>query len=297
MTDEGGTVLYEKCGGVARLTLNRPRRLNAYNVAMRDELYSLLEAVRDDPEVRAVALGGAGERAFCAGADLSEFGTAPSQVVARAVRWERDVWGLFLDIDKPIVAALHGYVIGSGVEMACLCDLRVASEDATFAMPETALGMAPAAGGSQTLPRVVGRGPALEMLLAGRRLSAAEAYRAGLAHRVVSRGRAGGGGDGAGGAAGGSGAGGGVGGEAGDTARDGWAAGAGAGVGGAAGGGGDGGAVGGIIHEGHEGREGGGGWGGHWIPRQARNGREGARNGRGVGARGKGKAGRVWRGH
>ncbi len=187
MSAEGDTVLYEKCGGVARLTLNRPRRLNAYNVAMRDELYSLLEAVRDDPEVRAVVLSGAGERAFCAGADLSEFGTAPSQAVARAVRWERDVWGLFLDIDKPIVAALHGYVIGSGVEMACLCDLRVASEDATFAMPETALGMAPAAGGSQTLPRVVGRGAALEMLLAGRRLSAAEAYRAGLAHRVVSR--------------------------------------------------------------------------------------------------------------
>ena len=187
MTTEPDTVLYDKSGPVARLTLNRPRRLNAYNVAMRDELFVLLEAVRDDPDVRAVALSGAGERAFCAGADLSEFGSAPSQVVARAVRWERDVWGLFLAIDKPIVAALHGYVIGSGVEMACLCDLRVASEDATFAMPETALGMAPAAGGSQTLPRVVGRGPALEMLLAGRRLTAAEAYRVGLVHRVVPR--------------------------------------------------------------------------------------------------------------
>ena len=73
-----------------------------------------LEAVRDDPDVRAAVLSGAGERGFCAGADLSEFGTAPSQVIAREVRWERDVWGLFLSIDKPIVAALHGYVIGSG---------------------------------------------------------------------------------------------------------------------------------------------------------------------------------------
>ena len=188
MTTEQDTVLYTKAGAVAHLTLNRPRRLNAFSVAMRDDLFVLLEAVRDDPDVRAVVLSGAGERAFCAGADLSEFGTAPSQVVARAVRWERDVWGLFLAIDKPIVAALHGYVIGSGVEMACLCDLRVASDDATFAMPEVALGMAPAAGGSQTLPRVVGRGPALEMLLTGRRLTADEAHRAGLVHRVVPRG-------------------------------------------------------------------------------------------------------------
>ena len=187
MTTEQDTVLYSKAGAVAHLTLNRPRRLNAFSVAMRDELYTLLEAVRDDPDVRAVVLSGAGERAFCAGADLSEFGTAPSQVVARAVRWERDLWGLFLAIDKPIVAALHGYVIGSGVEMACLCDLRVASDDATFAMPEAALGMAPAAGGSQTLPRVAGLGPALEMLLAGRRLTAVEAHRAGLVHRVVAR--------------------------------------------------------------------------------------------------------------
>ncbi len=187
MTTEQDTVLYTKAGAVAHLTLNRPRRLNAFSVAMRDDLFVLLEAVRDDPDVRAVVLSGAGERAFCAGADLSEFGTAPSQVVARAVRWERDVWGLFLAIDKPIVAALHGYVIGSGVEMACLCDLRVASDDATFAMPEVALGMAPAAGGSQTLPRVVGRGPALEMLLTGRRLTADEAHRAGLVNRVVPR--------------------------------------------------------------------------------------------------------------
>ena len=187
MTTQQPTVLYHKRGAVAHLTLNRPHRINAYDTAMRDELFMTLEAVRDDPDVRAAVLSGAGERGFCAGADLSEFGTAPSQVIAREVRWERDVWGLFLSIHKPIVAALHGYVIGSGVEMACLCDLRIASEDAVFSMPEAALGMAPAAGGSQTLPRIAGQAQALRLLLTAERLSAQDALRMGLVHRVTSR--------------------------------------------------------------------------------------------------------------
>ncbi|MEK7778145.1 MAG: enoyl-CoA hydratase/isomerase family protein, partial [Chloroflexota bacterium] len=128
-----------------------------------------------------------GERAFCTGADLTEFGTAPSRVIARQVRWERDVWGLFLSIDKPIIAALHGYVVGSGVEMALLCDLRIASEDAVFGMPEATLGMIPAAGGTQTLPRMLGAPRALDMLLSNGRLDAARALEVGLVHRVVSR--------------------------------------------------------------------------------------------------------------
>ena len=89
-------MLYDKSGAVAHITLNRPRVMNAYNVRMRDELFLTLEAVRDDPDVRVAVISGAGERAFCAGADLTEFGTAPSQVIARQVRWERDIWGLFL---------------------------------------------------------------------------------------------------------------------------------------------------------------------------------------------------------
>ena len=137
--------------------MNRPRVMNAYNVLMRDELFVTLEAVRDDPDVRVAVISGAGERAFCAGADLTEFGTAPSQAVARQVRWERDIWGLFLALGKPLVAAMRGYVIGSGVEIACLCDIRIAADDAQFAMPEVALGMIPAAGGTQTLRRVDGR--------------------------------------------------------------------------------------------------------------------------------------------
>ena len=179
--------LEKRGGGVGLLTLNRPEVINAFDTRMRDDLFAALEAVRDDPEVRAALIRGAGERGFCAGADLTEFGSAPSQAVARQVRWERDLWGLFLSVPKPIVAALHGYVIGSGVEIACLCDLRIASEDAVFRMPETALGMIPAAGGSQTLPRAVGLGAAMKALLVNETISAERALSLGLVHRVVAR--------------------------------------------------------------------------------------------------------------
>ena len=181
------TVLYFKQGPVAHVVLNRPEVVNAYNMQMRDDLFQALEAVRDDPDVRVCVVRGAGDRGFCAGADLTEFGTAPSQVVARQVRWERDVWGLLLGIAKPLVAALHGHVIGSGVEIACACDVRIASDHAVFRMPEVALGMIPAAGGTQTLPRIMGAGSALEMLLTNRQLAATEALRLGLVHKVVAR--------------------------------------------------------------------------------------------------------------
>ena len=188
MTSEDSTVLYSKHDAVALIVLNRPEVINAFNIQMRDDLYSTLEAAADDPDVRVIVVSGSGDRGFCAGADLTEFGTAPSQVVARDVRWERDLWGLFLSVRKPLLAALHGHVIGSGVEIACLCDIRIAADDTVFRMPETALGMVPAAGGTQTLPRVVGRGRALEMLLAGSPVEASRALEIGLVHRVVTRG-------------------------------------------------------------------------------------------------------------
>lgn len=181
------TIIYEKQGSKAVITLNRPKVLNAYNIRMRDELYETLQAVRDDPEIRVVILKGAGEKAFCAGADLSEFLTAPSPVVARQVRFERDVWGLFLSVRQPIIAALHGYVLGSGIEMALCCDIRIAAEDAQFGVPEMGLGIIPAAGGSQTLPRVVGRARAMDMLLTGRWVKADEALKMRLVNRVVPR--------------------------------------------------------------------------------------------------------------
>jgi enoyl-CoA hydratase/carnithine racemase len=181
------TLLYEKRDHVALITLHRPEALNAFNIQMRDDLYEVLSAVRDDSEVRVVILKGAGEKAFCAGADLSEFLSAPSPVAARQVRFTRDVWGLFLSIPQPLIAALHGYVLGSGIEMALCCDIRIASEDARFGLPEVALGIIPAAGGTQTLPRAVGRSRALEMLLTNRWLKAEEAYQAGLVNRVTPR--------------------------------------------------------------------------------------------------------------
>jgi len=181
------TIIYEKKGGIAYITLNRPQALNAYNIKMRDELYEVLGAIKDDPEVEVVILKGAGEKAFCAGADLTEFLTAPEPVFARKARFDRDIWGLFLSIEQPIIAALHGYVLGSGIEMALCCDIRLASEDARFGLPETGLGIIPAAGGSQTLPRTIGPAAALEMLMTGRWLTASEALKIKLVNRVVSR--------------------------------------------------------------------------------------------------------------
>ncbi len=181
------TVLYEKGGSVAHVVLNRPVALNAFNIQMRDDLWEVLAAVEADPEVRAVLLSGAGERAFCAGADLHEFGTALSQDAARRARLARDVFGRLARLPKPAVAALHGHVIGSGMELALLCDIRIASDDATFQMPETSLGLIPAAGGTQTLPWVAGRGRALDLMLTGRKLDARGALEAGLVHRLTTR--------------------------------------------------------------------------------------------------------------
>ncbi len=181
------TIIYEKRNSLAYVTLNRPHALNAYNLKMRDELYQVLAAIKDDAEVRVAIFRGAGERAFCAGADLTEFLTAPSPLIARQARWERDVWGLFLGITKPLIAALHGYVLGSGIEIALCCDIRLASEDAQFGLPEPGLGIIPAAGGSQTLPRLVGGAKALEIMLSGRWLKADEAHRLKLVNRLVPR--------------------------------------------------------------------------------------------------------------
>ncbi len=183
------TLIYEKIDHIAHVTINRPHALNVYNIQMRDDLYEVLNAIKDDSEVRVAIFKGAGEKAFCAGADLSEFLTAPSPTVARQVRFGRDVWGLFLSIPQPLIAAVHGYVLGSGIEIALSCDIRIASEDARFGLPEVGLGIIPAAGGTQTLPRAIGRAKALEMLLTNCWLSAEDAYHFGLVNRVVPRGK------------------------------------------------------------------------------------------------------------
>ena len=177
------TLLFQKDGAVAHISLNRPQVVNAYNIQMRDDFSEALSAVQLDQEARALLITGEG-RGFCAGADLTEFGSAPSQVIARQVRWERDIWGQLVNLDKPVVAAVHGYCIGSGLEIALLCDLRIAAAGTVFALPEVQLGMIPAAGGTQTLPRSAGRSQALDLLLTGRRIQAEEALTMGLVTRL-----------------------------------------------------------------------------------------------------------------
>ena len=181
------TLMYEKQDAIALVTINRPEALNVYNIQMRDDLYEVLGALKDDDEVRVAIFNGAGEKAFCAGADLSEFLTAPAPTEARKARFERDVWGLFLSIQQPIIAAVHGYALGSGIEIALCCDIRIASDDAQFGLPEVGLGIIPAAGGTQTVPRTIGRARALEMLLSNRWIGAEEAYEIGLVNKVVPR--------------------------------------------------------------------------------------------------------------
>jgi enoyl-CoA hydratase/carnithine racemase len=181
------TVIYEKNDSIAWVTLNRPQALNAFNVRMRDDLYEVLTAIKVDDEVRVVVFKGAGDKAFCAGADLKEFLTAPSAVKARRIRAVRDLWRLFLSLPQPLIAALHGYVLGSGIEIALFCDIRIASPDVIFGFPEVGLGILPAAGGTQTLPRAIGLSGALDMLLTGRRFGGEEALNRGLVNQLIPR--------------------------------------------------------------------------------------------------------------
>jgi enoyl-CoA hydratase len=180
-------IIYEKRDGIAYITLNRPKAMNAVNIKMRDELYEVLPAIDDDPEVLVCILQGAGERGFSAGADITEFGTVPSQTIGRQIRWERDLWGQFLSVSKPLIVAIHGFALGAGVEMSMCCDIRIASEDARFGLPEVGIGMVPTAGGSQTLPRLVPLGMAGALVMTGEIVGAAEAFRIGLVHSVVPR--------------------------------------------------------------------------------------------------------------
>ena len=181
-------VLYGKGpGGLAWVTLNRPQVLNAINLEMRDALWEAMHAAQADPEVRVVIFKGAGDRAFSAGADISEFGTAPSYVEARRARRERDLWWYMMRMDKVLIAAIHGYALGAGIELPMCCDIRIASDDARMGLPEVGLGYIPSAGGTQTLPRHVPQGVAMQMILTGDPIDAQTALRYGLVQRVVPR--------------------------------------------------------------------------------------------------------------
>ncbi len=187
MTDGFETVVLEKQDGVAWVTLDRPSVHNAMNLAMRDELWSVIEAVDLDPDIQVAVFRGAGQSAFSSGADLKEFGTAPSFIDARRARQERDLWGRLASLSKPLIAAVQGYALGAGCELALFCDFRIASEDAQFGLPEVTLGYVPSAGGTQMLPRLLGPGRALDMIFSGEAVSAQRALDYGLVHQVVPR--------------------------------------------------------------------------------------------------------------
>lgn len=180
----GGVELDFGDDGVAIVTLARPEKLNVIDVATRDELIGAFEAVRDAPDARALLLRAEGQH-FSAGADLSEFGNTASVFEARRVRWDRDPWMRLWYLAQPTVVALHGYALGAGMEMALLCDIRLAAAGTRLGLPETSLGMLPAAAGTQSLGRLLGGPAATAHVMLGETIDAHDAARRGIVHRVV----------------------------------------------------------------------------------------------------------------
>lgn len=181
-------LLFEASGdGIAVLTINRPEKLNALNAEVMGELEDAFARVEADPAIRGLVLTGAGDKAFVAGADIAELAAAtPLESQQKSLRGQRILRRLEL-MPKPSVAAINGYALGGGLELAMCCTLRVASPNAKLGQPEVKLGILPGYGGTQRLPRLVGRGRALELLLTGEPIDAGEAYRIGLVNHVVSQ--------------------------------------------------------------------------------------------------------------
>jgi len=179
------TIRYETTDGVATVTLNRPDVHNAMNEAMRRELTHCFSALATDDGVRVVVVTGTGERAFSAGADIREFVAPQVPTVFRESRKRVDFRQAMERCPQPIIAAVRGYAFGGGLELALACDIRVAGDDAQLGLTEVNLAIIPGGGGTQRLPRLVGRGKALEMILTAARISASEALVIGLVERVV----------------------------------------------------------------------------------------------------------------
>jgi len=188
---EGGAkfeaIIYEKKENVAWITLNRPEVLNAQNDTLRTELIKAFEEARDDNELHMIVLTGAGDRAFSAGADISEF---PSRVLMDVIKQRKGTKrasDLIREIPKPVIAMVNGLALGGGCELAMACDIIIAAENAQFGQPEISVGIIPGAGGTQILPRLVGEKKAKELIFTGDFISAEEALRLGLVNKVVPR--------------------------------------------------------------------------------------------------------------
>ena len=183
MTD---VVTLDREGPIAWLTLNRPDAMNAIYDAVREALPRCLRAADADADVRVIVIRGAGERGFCAGADIKEFSAVSSPVAYRQAR-VHDHWiSAFDEAQKPIIAAIHGFCLGGGLEIALACDLRIAAESAVFAFPETGLGLITGVGGSQRAVRVLGLGLAMDLMLTGDRIDAKRAQDIGLVSRMTT---------------------------------------------------------------------------------------------------------------
>ncbi|WP_426409734.1 enoyl-CoA hydratase-related protein [Bradyrhizobium ganzhouense] len=178
-------VLYEKRGAVAYVTINRPKVLNALNTPTWKDLRTAFEHARDDDAVRGVILTGAGDKAFVAGADISELAHASAIDAERSSSSGQEVLDLVENLGKPVIAAINGFALGGGCETAMACSIRIAVEHAKFGQPEVKLGLLPGGGGTQRLPRLVGKGRALQLILSGEIISAQEAWRIGLVNEVV----------------------------------------------------------------------------------------------------------------
>src|SRR5438094_517270 len=177
------TLIYEQHEHLAYVTINRPDKLNALNRRVIEDLRACFEAIQANDEVRAVILTGAGEKSFAAGADISELAVQTPVEGKETSRRGQGVLNLIENLGKPVIAAINGFALGGGCELAMACTLRVASENARLGQPEVKLGIVPGYAGTQRLARLVGKGRALEMILSGEPVSAEEAHRIGLVNQ------------------------------------------------------------------------------------------------------------------
>src|SRR6266481_322967 len=178
-------VSYAKKGAIAYVTLNRPKVLNALNTKTWQDLKTAFEDARDDAAVRGVILTGAGDKAFIAGADISELTQLTAIEAEKSSSFGQAVLDLIENLGKPVIAAVNGFALGGGCETAMACTIRIAAENAKFGQPEVTLGLIPGGGGTQRLPRLVGKGRALRLILSGEIIAAQEAYRIGLVNEVA----------------------------------------------------------------------------------------------------------------
>jgi len=178
-------VLYEKRGATAYVTVNRPKVLNALNHRTWADLRTAFEDARRDAAVRGVIVTGAGGKAFIAGADIGELASLTAVEAEDSTRDGQAVLDLIENLGKPVIAAVNGFALGGGCETAMACTIRIASENAKFGQPEVRLGIIPGAGGTQRLPRLIGKGRALKLILSGEIINAEEAHRIGLVNEVV----------------------------------------------------------------------------------------------------------------